>query len=172
MKLSNKTMTSFALLAGLALVPGVAQAALVTYDWTPDSSANGAISSGTLIYNTTGNDITSFSFTYGADSADTIFVDLFLGTFQLKNGDLALNGFSSDPSLNPVIYWASTFSPPPAENSATPLFGNTIYGDWVQAPAGNGQGAVPEPKTILSGALLLLPLGMSVIRGIRKQRAA
>ena len=164
------------MLAGLAMMPCVAQATLVTYDWTPDSSVNGATSSGTLIYNTTGNDITSFSFTYGADTADTIFVDSFFGTFQLKDGDLALNGWSTDPGFNPVIFWDSTFSPPPAENSATPFFDNTIYGDWVQAPAvngqGNGLGAVPEPTTILSGALLLLPLGMGVVRGIRKQRTA
>ena len=164
------------MLAGLAMVPCIANASLVTYDWTPDSLVNGVTSSGTLVYNTTANDIMSFSFTYGADKTDTLFVDLFIGTFQLKNGDLALNGLSYDPSLNPIIFWNSTFSPPPAENSATPLFCGTIFGDWVQAPGssgqGNGQGVVPEPKTMLSGALLLLPLGMGVIRGMRKQRTA
>lgn len=177
MKNLSKTITSVAMLAGLAMVSGVANASLVTYDWTPDSAANGVTSSGTLVYNTASGDITSFSFTYGSANTDTFFVaDWFFGTFQLKNGDLALNGYSSDQSYNPIILWDSTFLPPPAENSAAPLFCDTIYGDWVQAPAGkgqgNGQGVVPEPKTILSGALLLLPLGMGVIRGMRKQRTA
>jgi hypothetical protein len=177
MKHFKKTITSVAMLAGLAMAPCVAQATLVTYNWTPDSAVNGVTSTGTLVYNTTGNDITSFSFTYGSDKTDTSFVaGWFFGTFQLKNGDLALNGFSTDQSYNPVILWDSTFSPPPDENSATPLFCGTVFGDWVQAPGGsgqgNGRGVVPEPKTILSGALLLLPLGMGVIRGMRKQRTA
>jgi hypothetical protein len=32
--------------------------------------------------------------------------------------------------------------------------------------------AVPEPNTIIAGALLLLPFGMSTVRFLRKQRAA
>ena len=175
MKNLNKAVASVVILAALPIAPSAANASLVTYDWTPDSAVNGATSSGTLVYDTTGNDITSFSFTYGSGASDTFFVaDWFFGTFQLKNGDLALNGFSADPSFNPIIRWDATLLPPPAENAATPLFCGTIYGDWVQAPAGNGQGngqaVVPEPKTILSSALLLLPLGMSVVRGMRKQR--
>ena len=39
----------------------------------------------------------------------------------------------------------------------------SLVGPWVQ---------VPEPTTMVAGALLLLPFGMSTLRVLRKRRAA
>lgn len=155
-----------------------AKASLITYDWVPDNSlpnpVNGVTSSGSLVYNTVSGDITSFSFTYGSEATDTFFIaDWFYGTFQLNDGDLALNGYSTDKYFNPILTWNYTFLPQPDENEASQSFCSSIYGDWVQAPpVSNGQGAVPEPATVFSGALLLLPFGLSIARGIRKHREA
>jgi hypothetical protein len=39
-------------------------------------------------------------------------------------------------------------------------------------PAPKGQTAVPEPSTIVAGALLLLPFGISTVRILRKDKQA
>jgi hypothetical protein len=60
---------------------------------------------------------------------------------------------------------------------------NAVYSDGTEAPAhvwgGAGQGffgpnlsAVPEPTTVIAGALLLLPFGASTLRMLRKNRTA
>lgn len=53
--------------------------------------------------------------------------------------------------------------------TAAHVQGYTVNGGsaWV-----SGVGAVPEPTTMIAGALLLLPFGASTIRFIRKNRAA
>lgn len=46
-----------------------------------------------------------------------------------------------------------------------------IVGDGVGSP-GQSYVVVPEPTTVLAGALLLLPLGATTLRFVRKQRAS
>lgn len=52
---------------------------------------------------------------------------------------------------------------------------NTYAGLWLKPNDGSSQGLiytpVPEPSTIFAGAMLLLPLGMSISRVLRKHRA-
>jgi hypothetical protein len=49
--------------------------------------------------------------------------------------------------------------------------GSVNYG-WQLIPDSTYNTVVPEPTTMIAGALLLLPFGMSTIRMLRKKRAA
>jgi hypothetical protein len=52
---------------------------------------------------------------------------------------------------------------------------SSVSGDYVQpqlVELGNGSqtSSVPEPSTVFAGALMLLPLGVSAVRIMRKNR--
>jgi hypothetical protein len=188
MMMNVKTVLAAAIV-GLAIVTKV-QASIDVYNWVPDDTKstwsspigkNAVDSSGTLTFDSTANGgfgaITSFSFTYGSLSTDTIYIaDLFIGNFLLHDGDLVLNGLSSDGNSN-LITWVSTIFGKPDENSANPIIPAlgtpVIFGDWVKDTSGSGSVVtpVPEPATVVAGTLMLLPFGMCVIRALRRNRA-
>jgi len=62
------------------------------------------------------------------------------------------DGVSGDPLTGPVSFYATRIS---------------SYQDWIDTTA-----AVPEPTTMIAGALLLLPFGASTLRILRKNRTA
>jgi hypothetical protein len=147
-----------------------ARAILITYDWEQSSSTlPGYISSGTLIYNTAGaGAVSSLTFTElnpGIPYVGT--VNNFFGTATvlppgLPNGDLQLSG-SSTGTQNPGGAFIVGWLPNGTSSSATEqvVYDNTtITGAWVP---------VPEPATMIAGALLLLPFGVSTLR-MRKTR--
>jgi hypothetical protein len=50
--------------------------------------------------------------------------------------------------------------------------GNYWIVDEMTGDMAGGMPVVPEPTTMVTGALLLLPLGASVLRKLRKNRTA
>jgi hypothetical protein len=86
-----------------------------------------------------------------------------------------LNLFSADPSGNIISYpglgdyalvaWSST-------GGYEGLSPNNNGGNNVGAPAIASLTAVPEPTTIISGVLMLLPFGASTLRILRKKQVA
>ena len=145
---------------GLALGAGltVAANASVVYTWVPAFSVPPSVSSsGTLTYD--GTSVTSFSFTDDSLGTDNTFA----GVVTIVGGDVVLLG-ASFGGTGPGIGWAPTVFP--FLSPATLQAGTdnaTFYGDWVP---------VPEPTTMIAGALLLLPFGASTFRFVRKNRLA
>lgn len=95
--------------------------------------------------------------------------------FTSGSGDPGYTGANSsiagNSSHNPVILGTATFyftfSGTATENDIT---GVTFLFGTGSDYSGSTLVPVPEPSTIVAGALLLLPLGMSAIRIMRKQR--
>jgi hypothetical protein len=56
-------------------------------------------------------------------------------------------------------------------NGSLPAEGS-YNASWNGITATTGSSPVPEPTTIISGAMLLLPFGVGAVRFFRKQRAA
>jgi hypothetical protein len=104
--------------------------------------------------------ITGMSFG-AAPSADGNFpfVDIFGGTATFENGQMNTGGHIS--YYLAVLTNTRTF----AENYGQIQDHFTATGS-ILAPA-----PVPEPGTILAGALMLLPLGIGAIRALRKEHA-
>jgi len=150
---------------GLALAAGLTISANAqTYTWVPTpGSVNSVGTSGTLIVS--GASVT-LTFTEAS------------GTYNNFTPNIAGNGvvpvaLSSDVTLsgnstgNDYLAWDPSYSPYPTvpAGTAEQQVADTINveGDWVR---------VPEPTTIISAAMLLLPFGASTLRFIRKNRAA
>jgi hypothetical protein len=160
------TLTVFTLV--LAMTPAAVKASLV-YTWAGDTAKNGIVTSGTLTVNEQyGNYyISSLSFTYGSTMLTT---DSVSGNgYLLGDNVLALGasiGFSS-PNSNYNTSWSLSGWSAPDEMA---IYGfaqqGATYGDWIPQVT-----AVPEPATVISGILLLLPLGVSAARILRKSRA-
>jgi hypothetical protein len=156
--------------AGLALavfLTSAANAQIVYYNWVP--AAGSPASSGLLeltgglltslqftepdgVYNTgTGSVFTPISGTgvyyVSGDSDVTLWGTLTGGsptlTFEGNNG-----GLSPTSTIQPEQQVADTFA---------------VGGDWVP---------VPEPSTLIAGAMLLLPFGASTMRIMRRKVAA
>jgi hypothetical protein len=163
---------------GLALAAGLTSAVnatLITYDWEQATTTlPGYTSSGTLVLNTSGDTVSSISFT--ENNASLLYTGTvlnFTGTATIlapgaPHGDAQLNGFSMGTQTPPIgggpfgIFWV----PNAATSSPTEqlTFDNTIItGAWVP---------VPEPTTLMAGAMLLLPFGASTLRSLRKSRSA
>jgi hypothetical protein len=79
------------------------------------------------------------------------------GTEFQNAEDIGFGG--ANPSLNATYNFTLT---------AYDGNGNSL--DSVDMTVINGAAPVPEPKTIISGAMLLLPFGMGAVRFFRKQR--
>jgi hypothetical protein len=167
MKRSTMKMKLKGFSVGLALatmLTTVANATLTVYNWVPDASTsdNGANSSGTLDIDA--GVISSFSFTLGETTFDS-----FTGTTEpghtptliLTDRNLQLDGQSASTTSESLATWTPQSSPGLDENQVSVL-GDPDYGDWV---------AVPEPSTIIAGALLLLPFGARTLRLLRKNRS-
>jgi hypothetical protein len=140
------------------------KATLVTYNWVPDSANNLATSSGSLVYNTSSGLVTQFSWTDGAGTVDAFFLQSIVTV--LTGGDLQLRG-AGEPSSTYTfnqVQWVP-FSPMGPDQNLAYDFSHPGYywGNWVAHSA-----SVPEPGTVLTGALLLLPLGAGALRRLRK----
>ena len=94
-----------------------------------------------------------------------------------NTGNLQVTGGTAN-NANQGVSWASQLLADLNAARANNTF--TVYSDtWLHPVNENSQGMiyndltpVPEPTTILAGALLLLPFGASTIRYFRKNRAA
>ena len=159
-------------LALAAMLTTVANATLTVYNWVPDASTsdNGANSSGTLeIDNSLLSSVPipislgdpDFYFTLDGTPAKSF--NNFSGYISLlSDGNLQLIGQSSGGYL---ANWTNNASSGSDENEVS-LSSDPDFGDWVP------EVAVPEPSTIIAGMLLLLPLGASTLRLLRKNRTA
>jgi hypothetical protein len=74
------------------------------------------------------------------------------------DGSLAYNG----PAFDQAVAYFSPVPSDPAQNPYIFTVGNISY---ESVP-------VPEPTTMIAGALLLLPVGASTLRMLRKTRTA
>jgi hypothetical protein len=159
-------------LALAAMLTTAAKADLV-YNWVP-AAGNGITSQGSITVNGSG-DVTAISFkdgTYGT------FTDIALsGTYELQtevlsDGHLGVIGYVWDNSadighpLDKHIYLDIQF-----DINGNPMIGTeeinvednyNLQGDFV----------VPEPSTLMAGALLMLPFGASTLRIMRKKVVA
>ena len=158
---------------GLALatmLTTVANATLTVYEWVPHTSTsdNGSNSSGTFGLDSSlslSGTVTidpsgpsTFSFTLG-----NVTFNIFNGSISLLlDGNLQLDGNATSTSSQNLAVWAPKDSSGPEENVVS-LAGDPDFGDWVP---------VPEPTTMIAGALLLLPFGAGILRILRKSRAA
>jgi hypothetical protein len=152
----------------LAVTIGLTTAvnAQVVYTWVP-FSGNEITTSGTLDVNALGA-VTSLTFVDGTYATYNNFYGLQppfgpangLGTTLLADGDIVLSGVS-------LITGMDTLDWDPNGNTAQPLQEQNVQdfyssqGDWVP---------VPEPPTLIAGALLLLPFGASTLRIVRRNR--
>jgi hypothetical protein len=174
---------------GLAIAAGLATTAKAdlagVYRWvqdptTPVSVPLGVTSSGMITVNGSGM-ITSGSWEatipYSPGSEVDSISDaqwVAVTASGLSDGDAFLLGtfvgtqtFSIPPTVNPYIGSWNLGTPPggsvgSADENVT-MDSYTIYGNWVP---------VPEPTTMIAGALLLLPFGASTLRIVRKNRVA
>ena len=160
-----KKTVKFALVAIVAgLIAHSSKATLVTYNWVPDSANNPKTSGGSLVYNTSNGDVTQFSWNDGAGTVDDYFMQFAVSI--LTGGDLQLRGAgqASSSSMADLVQWIPYDSTGADQNLADDFSHQGFYfGNWVADPA-----AVPEPGTVLTGALLLLPLGAGALRRLRK----
>ena len=164
---------------GLALatfLTTVANASL--YSWGPPVTAPGPAPApepvgghelsvgGELGYN--GSSVDSFSFILYDVKGNVLGTDTsFSGTVSvLSNGDLVLVG-SSSGDLSATWTAITEGDKTPDVNLATfgtgSDAGGSFTGDWIPV-------TVPEPTTVIAGALLLLPFGASALRMLRKTR--
>jgi hypothetical protein len=158
---------AFAIAAGFT----TAANAQVVYTWVP-WSGNGVATSGTLDVSASGA-VTSLTFVDGTYATYNNFTALpaafggpanGLGTAVLADGDVVLTGVSTVSGLD-TLQWD------PNGNTAQPLQEQNVQdsyftqGNWVPT-------AVPEPTTVIAGMLMLLPFGASMVRILRRNRAA
>jgi len=153
-------------LALAALLTTVANASLV-YNWvnTPGPGVDPPAASGILTL--TDGTVSDLTFTlYGITPPDNTFA----GTaVVLPDQNLTLSGTTTGSGVDSgaiAVSWSPTvFTALVGENSAyyEDVTSFTIYGDWVP---------VPEPTTIIAGALMLLPFGASAMRMLRKRQTA
>jgi len=149
---------------GMMLGLGLATAAKadIEYVWVP-AAGNTYATSGLLTES--GGTLTSFTF---FEAATTTFDLADFGTAPsgvvLSDGDFQINPHdeAEDPSSP---YYTLTFIPNgtgPSTQEQDVSDNGQQYGDWV---------VVPEPTTVISGMLLLLPFGASALRVVRRNRA-
>jgi hypothetical protein len=174
MKLKTIKYLGLALTAAAGLT--TAANAQIEYQWvsdatppnTPGISVSGDIivTAGVITGTFTENDIAN---------GTTLSINnwSFVTAIPLGDGDLSLWGTAYGtilPSGDPAsLMWnmgiGGVYSPGPTPSLLENIVNDnsTIYGDWV---------AVPEPTTLMSGMLLLLPFSASTLRIMRKSRAA
>ena len=126
-----------------------------------------------------------YTFTGGTHGSDNLNNTLFefIGstylvhgqTYQVFNDDgviLSINGTTVLSSTQPQsVYGGESFT----WTGATGVDSFTLlYAEVMGAPATLNAGltVVPEPSTIVAGALMLLPFGIGVARSLRKDRTA
>jgi len=140
-------------------VPGGAPAGTQVIYLTPGDGESGFFMVTFIL--PTGFSGASFSGAANVDDGGSVFLNGFLLSSSLREfGDATFS--TSDNSifhagLNQLIISDNNYGGGP---SGAAFYANIDYSD------------VPEPTTLISGALLLLPLGASTLRMIRKNRAA
>jgi len=100
------------------------------------------------------------TFNFGATVNDQLAINVTGITYSGSNGDLKALAAAGDAVL---ILTFQGYTLPTLYN--TPPTGDISY-------SGTLQSAVPEPSTVVAGALMLLPLGIGAVRAIRKERTA
>jgi len=169
---SMKSRTIKCLGMGLAVAASLATAAkadlIIDYTWVQASTTlAGYTSSGTFQYDVTVPALSTISFTEVPPSGPSGTVALYTGSETIlppggTTGDLQLNGSSINLSPLFVVVWAPNGATSGASEQLV-ADNTTITGAWVP---------VPEPTTMIAGALLLLPFGASTLRFARKSKAA
>jgi hypothetical protein len=170
----KKVFANFAVATCLAAVlTTTANAALTTYEWVPGTIGDITADSGTLTFDPTLSG-TSSPITYNFSWTDGtgVYSDngtLAIGYVILPDGDLLLSGTPNSPS---GTYWQFGTFETPNEDAFVASPGYGMYGDWVPEATSQGGIPVPEPTTVFAAALLLLPLGASAFRALRKAPTA
>jgi len=140
----------------------------ITYDWVPDASTS-VVTSGSLTV--AGGTVTSLTFTDGAEGTWIYNPGLGIGsytsfgpitTFPFPDNDVALFGSLAGPSTAGFTE-ALLFDPavPASGDEQNVIDTQSIGGEWVPV-------AVPEPATLIAGALLLLPFGAVTLGMVRR----
>jgi hypothetical protein len=158
---------------GLAIAAGLTTAANASITYTWDNTL-GIATSGTLTLNNAGTAVLSYTFDDGPAGTYSTSISLanpvpsvYGGAVGLTSGDAVLHGDMSPDTLatggisGDYLSWNTPMNPSGPLEVVTD--GNASYGYWVP---------VPEPTTMIAGALLLLPFGASTLRIVRKNRAA
>lgn len=101
-----------------------------------------------------GTDLINYTFSFDSHHAPV------WGDFYAKDGVEKTGGEKVD-----VYAYNAGF-----DGNAGPS-GDSKVGDGLHAIVPNGLAVVPEPSTVIAGALLLLPFGASAIRIIRRKKA-
>jgi len=133
----------------------------VEYNWQP---ADGSGITGTVYYD--GSTLSSFVWNGVSYSS---FANLNVQVLTEADGipDLSLSG-STVGSDGKTVYWTAGSSGTTAEVTAQiGLNGPSYSGDWVDTVR-----VVPEPTTVIAGALLLLPFGASTLQILRRKSVA
>jgi hypothetical protein len=145
--------------------------ASITYDWVPDASTS-VFTSGSLTV--AGGSVTSLTFTDGSEGTWVFNQGLGIGSYTplgpittFSDNDVALLGLLSGPSTaginEALIFNVPGIVTPTDEQNVNDT--QNIGGDWVPV-------AVPEPATLVAGALLLLPFGAVTLGMVRRNHAA
>jgi hypothetical protein len=143
----------------------------VDYTWVQAATTvPGYTSTGAIHYDKTTGSIVTITFSE-ISSAGTETVNVFLPllpTLVLPSGNyLQLRGISDDPTGaldggDFLLGWrANGATSTPTEQQVND--NTTLTGAWVP---------VPEPTTVIAGALLLLPFGASTLRILRRKNVA
>jgi hypothetical protein len=96
------------------------------------------------------------------------------GALVVENSSgTVLNLFSADANGNPVVAGAATYALFAYNGNYITLYpaGENPYSN-VGGPATASLTPVPEPATLISGALMLLPFGASTLRILRRRQVA
>lgn len=166
-----------AIAASACLLGATASKADIIYSWVP-YSGNATTTIGTLDVNSSGDVVSltyyetgssgtlQLDYTGGLNNAGwypTSFPGFIDGVKVLADGDAVLNGSLYDSATGDQITFTPFANPAlaPTEQNVQNLYGT--QGDWSP---------VPEPTTMIAGAFLLLPMGASTLRALRKNRAA
>ncbi|MCW5554340.1 MAG: hypothetical protein KIS67_19545 [Verrucomicrobiae bacterium] len=156
------------------------------------SSGGGRVQIRTSGYFRTGtpNPLQTEPWTWDGDSGQLLVLDK--DSHILWDGDAALNKEVArmiwlwDDTLNQVVSWELLLNVSlldrlyPDFSGLLPSIGDMAImtvqpgdsGSYTDALVRTAEVPVPEPTTVLAGALLLLPFGMSTLRKLRNRRAA
>lgn len=170
--------------AALVALGGTAQAQLTEY-YTAQQGGSPDPGAPTLkvVSTVTGSYDYSYTFTVGTGTGgsfvpETTIDPLFTFTVGGFNSAIAtaITGGTSYYTTGSTIVWNFAGVYTGTVSFDAPLPPGTVFGagqDGTVNWSGVTQGpAVPEPTTVLAGALMLLPLGVGAFRAIRKDRVA